>query len=213
MNVSLRASLVLGALTLGGCATIVSGGKQELTFDSSPQGATIEVNGADMGRTPGKVTVPRKTTKEVQIKKSGYKPATVPLETSLDPWFWGNIVTGGLYGTTTDGMSGNINRFDPDSYFVSLEPEAGPPRKIGAVYTDPNDPARVKQYILMSYAPLAANINAGTGPYLESLFDQLRVPPSQRATAFKDLYGLFVQHPDSVAFADATLRRFLQTVP
>ena len=54
----------------------------------------------------------------------------------MNPWFFGNIVIGGLLGSTTDGVSGAINEFSPDQYFVTLSPNTpfgistSKPRKI-----------------------------------------------------------------------------------
>lgn len=69
--------------------------------------------------------------------------------------------------------------------------------------------AAVTQFITTSYTPLAADIQAGSGHYLEALFDHLRVEPARRPGAFRELYQLFTRHPDKVAFAEATVRHFL----
>ncbi len=40
----------------------------------------------------------------------------------MNSWFWGNILIGGVLGSTTDGMSGAMNEFSPDHYLVILSP-------------------------------------------------------------------------------------------
>ena len=58
--------LITPMLALG-CATIVVGDKQSLTFDSEPAGAQIIMNGTPMGVTPATIT----------IKKYDYQNAPV----------------------------------------------------------------------------------------------------------------------------------------
>ena len=93
-------------ICLGGCASIISGKSQEVSFDSQPDGVTVDVNGKVLGKTPFTVTIARKSDQSITFTKDGYKPTTMRLETSINGWFWGNIVIGGLLGSTTDGLSG-----------------------------------------------------------------------------------------------------------
>ena len=50
--------LLAGMFTLGGCASIVSGGPQALPIVSSPPGATCEVVDANTGTTVVRTTTP-----------------------------------------------------------------------------------------------------------------------------------------------------------
>jgi hypothetical protein len=57
------------------------------------------------------------------FSKDGYKPVTMELTTTLDPWFWGNIVLGGFIGSTTDYINGSVNEYSPSQFFVTLTPD------------------------------------------------------------------------------------------
>jgi len=48
---------------LSGCAygTIINGSKQEVIFNSKPEGAEVSVNGQKIGKTPFTWELPRKT--------------------------------------------------------------------------------------------------------------------------------------------------------
>lgn len=106
MKRSAIAGLILSSTALfSGCATIVSGTDQKLTFDSEPEGATVTVAGRVLGKTPLTVEVDKDKNLALTFEKEGYKTYTTQLSTSLEPWFWGNIVIGGLVGSTTDSLS------------------------------------------------------------------------------------------------------------
>lgn len=89
-----------------GCASIISGSKQQMTFQSTPEGATVSVNGRLVGKTPISIQLDKKSGQSLEFKKDGYQPVTMELTTHLDGWFWGNIILGGFIGSTTDGISG-----------------------------------------------------------------------------------------------------------
>jgi len=106
-----------------GCASIVSGTDQNLSFNSEPDDATVTVAGRVVGKTPLSVQIDKDENLAVTFEKDGYKTFSTQLSTTMDSWFWGNIVIGGVFGSTTDGMSGAMNEFSPDQYFVTLVPE------------------------------------------------------------------------------------------
>jgi len=106
-----------------GCASVVSGTDQKLTFNSEPEESTVAVSGRVLGKTPLTVPVDRGSNQSITFEKEGYKTYTAQLSTTTNPWFFGNIVLGGLVGSTTDGVSGAIHEFSPDQYFVTLKPD------------------------------------------------------------------------------------------
>lgn len=115
---------VVAASLVNGCATIISGTDQNLTFDSEPDGATVSVAGKVVGKTPMSVQLKKETNQSLTFEKEGYKTHTTQLATKMDGWFWGNILIGGLLGSTTDGVSGAANEYAPDQYYVSLIPDS-----------------------------------------------------------------------------------------
>ena len=83
-----------------GCATIISGTKQVMTFQSNPSDAEIVINGTSVGVTPLSVTIARKKGTQVLVKKAGFREQSFVLKHTLEPWFWGNVIFGGLFGST-----------------------------------------------------------------------------------------------------------------
>lgn len=119
---------------IAGCASIVGGGStQQVNISSNPEGAAIwqgklkgkEVVGlADTGlKTPSNITIPRKGAVLV-LKKEGYKDTNVVLTQKVNGWFFGNIIIGGLIGSSIDLSTGASMKFDPDNIFVEMQPAA-----------------------------------------------------------------------------------------
>ena len=124
----------LVAAIVAGCATIVGGGNnQSISFDSSPQGASIflgkvgkegkVVDLVDTGlKTPAMLDVPRRNA-VIILKKEGYKDTNVVMSKAVNGWFFGNIIIGGLIGMSVDLSTGAVNRYDPDNFFLELVAE------------------------------------------------------------------------------------------
>jgi hypothetical protein len=205
----MKRSLLVFVFLLSGCATITSnGGKQNVSIASTPTGASISVNGNDKGVTPTIVELQRSNQPvTIKVSKDGYKPQEFQPSRITDPMFFGNIIFGGFIGTTTDAATGNINKFDRDSYLITLEPEAGPPTRVFGAVTDVS--ARTREFILVSFANLALEISNGSGPYLETLFSLLRIPTHQRKETLERLRATLVVYPNIMDFADAVVQLFV----
>lgn len=120
----LSTSLVLGATFLfSGCATIVQGSKQSVSFSSSPKGATVLLNGQEKCQTPCTITLKKNKFDSVSFSKEGYMTHTQEIKKQTDPWFFGNILIGGLLGSTTDIVSGSAYEYSPNKYFVEMKEE------------------------------------------------------------------------------------------
>lgn len=118
MNKSLLAAMP--ALFLSGCATIFSGSSDNVTFNSTPEGAKVEINGNSVGRTP--VTVPIKRTltpPQVQLKLDGYESRNVMVQNSfngvsvLNIFFWPGFII--------DAATGTLMKYDITTYNTELE--------------------------------------------------------------------------------------------
>jgi hypothetical protein len=135
-------------LILSGCATIIDGTSQPVTFNSEPNRAKIFLNGAQVGVTPLTLQVQRSKTTVVVAKKEGYEEQQIPLQTKLNGYFWGNVISGGFLGSTTDYASGSMVEYSPNMYFLSLEPI----RKSEADAFRLSEEKRVRQFILVNHA-------------------------------------------------------------
>lgn len=85
--------LVLGALSLSSCATILSGTSDQITFRSEPPGAKVLLNGNEIGETNNSITVKRKEGKKGQFtyQKDGYESVTFKNDVKITPAYWGSI--------------------------------------------------------------------------------------------------------------------------
>ncbi len=118
-----RIFLSIVVLLSAGCASIFDGTTQQVTFDSSPTGAEVYVDGVLLGVTPLTSSLKRKKNSTLTVKKEGYIDRVIPMATTMNMTFLGNLVTGGAFGTTTDSATGAIHKYEPGQYFVTLSAE------------------------------------------------------------------------------------------
>jgi len=101
---------IVGLITISSsCATIVSKSKYPVSIDSTPKGADITItNGKGeqvfTGKTPTLVRLKsgagffKNASYEIKISKDGFTSKTVQLKATLNGWYFGNLVFGGLIG-------------------------------------------------------------------------------------------------------------------
>ena len=94
-------------------------------------------------------------------EKDGYESVPLKLQTKLSFFFWGNIITGGLLGSTTDSLSGGMWEYAPSQYYVDMTENGKTANK---------KLQEVKKFVLKNYAALKAEAAKGkSGEYLDSL--------------------------------------------
>lgn len=110
--------LVVGAVIVSGCASIVSDSKYAVNITSYPENAHVSLKnkkGVEIynGTTPATINLksgsgyfsPEQYT--VTVSKEGYHKRTMSLDGSFDAWYVGNVVFGGLIGALViDPMTG-----------------------------------------------------------------------------------------------------------
>jgi len=116
---------VCSAVLNTGCATIVSGKTQTVTIDSNVKDAEVVVEGAVLGKTPYNGPLKRGKDTTLLLRKAGYDNKTVTLNTEIEPVFWGNIICGGFFGSTTDYASGSMYKYSPATINIDLVPATG----------------------------------------------------------------------------------------
>ncbi|GBO83564.1 PEGA domain-containing protein [Marinobacter salsuginis] len=190
-----RILAVLAALLyLTGCASVVSGTDQKLTFNSEPEEATVMVSGRVLGKTPITVPVDRGSNQSITFEKEGYETYTAQLSTTTNPWFFGNIVIGGLLGSTTDGVSGAIHEFSPDQYFVTLKPET--PSGIST-----SKPRQIKEIIIAFSGEFRHQLASGGGEKVDTIVQLLGVDASEKATTIRALNQLALANENDLELA------------
>lgn len=67
-----------------GCATILSGRKQDIQVTSSPPNANVFVNGELKTTTPGEIILKRKGSYTLSFEKEGYEPVEINLNREIN---------------------------------------------------------------------------------------------------------------------------------
>jgi len=197
--------LITPMLALG-CATIVVGDKQSLTFDSEPAGAQIIINGKPEGVTPATITIKKSDYQNATVvfKKEGYTDQQATLHTKTTGWFWGNILIGGLLGSTTDSSTGSMLEYEPAKFFVTMPPAKASLSEIARLdYQN-----RVRTYILFSHQHLVSDLAKGSGEHLSSLYVLLGLTEVRQQEAIRELRMLATSSENTPAFAEAVLKVF-----
>lgn len=196
----IKGIVVMGTLfCINGCSTIISGAKQQMSFQSSPEGATVTVNGRILGKTPLSFQLDKKQNQTATFDLDGYKPITMELSTRLDSWFWGNIVIGGVLGSTTDGVTGAVHEYSPSQYIVNMVPLKTSRLE---VHTTQSSREKIREFVLVRYQNIVAELNKGTGDDINSLFALLSVSKDRESTVLSNIKNLSEDTKDIYAFAD-----------
>jgi hypothetical protein len=112
--------VLFGALATTGCARIVSGSNQQISFSTTPAGATVIVDGVPSGTTPVTVPLARKHAHLVRIELAGFAPYEMRLERDLNGWFVGNVAFGWAVGIIVDISSGAMFKLTPSEVTAAL---------------------------------------------------------------------------------------------
>lgn len=215
-------TLAAWASLLGGCATISSGTTQEMSFQSNPEDVVVTVtqrirdSNTDsmwkddvriLGKTPLTLQLDKAENQTVLFSKDGYKPLTMKLATTLDSWFWGNILLGGFFGSTTDSMTGAMYEYSPSQYFVALIPDTSSPIEAASLL-DQREKAR--EFIVRRYTSLMADLSKKGGDDLSALLQLLQVDPAQEAEAQRKISALSQVYSDAAVFANHVADLYLK---
>ena len=107
-------------IAVNGCATIMQGSSQEMSISSSPTGAKVLVDGAELGTTPYTASLKRKDKHVVRIEMDTYQPYEISLARATSGWVWGNLVFGGIPGLAIDAITGSMYKLKPEDVFANL---------------------------------------------------------------------------------------------
>lgn len=131
------ATAAIAAMTLSGCASIFEGQTQAITIRSEPAGATVLVTNREgekvhTGTTPVTLTLKRgagyfkSEEYTVAFSKEGFADKKITLTSSVNGWYIGNLLVGGLIGMlAVDPATGAMYSF-PESVSATLDAPATP---------------------------------------------------------------------------------------
>ena len=126
---------ILPCLALVNCATIVSKSSYPVTFTSSPSGCKVRVTDdkgtvVHQGVTPTSAVLSARggyfkpAAYTVDFSRSGKAVQTIPLTATLDGWYFGNLIIGGLIGMLVVDPSSGAMWSLPESVNANLTPIA-----------------------------------------------------------------------------------------
>lgn len=183
--------LAVSLVFFSSCATITKGSKQLVTINCNVDGASVYLDGAEIGVTPfvGKI---KKGKKMLMVKMQGYKTYSAALSSSLEGMFWGNIIIGGTLGSSTDFATGAAWAYAPASYQVELIPE-------GTSLKDFEKIINLKKFAMINISNISADLSNQDGEYLNSLMQlaQLKNSP-ENIDLVKNI--LIKSNGDQIAF-------------
>ena len=123
----------VAALLTTGCATIVSKSTQTMTLTSVPDGATVRITNksgvaVNSSSTPSTVTLKKgrgyfkPETYTLSFSKEGYKPVDITVRGSVNGWYFGNVIFGGLIGLlAVDPATGAMYTLQPKEVAATLD--------------------------------------------------------------------------------------------
>jgi len=187
--------------SITGCATIVSGTDQLMTFDSEPEGATVSVAGRVVGKTPLSIQLKKKKKQQLTFEKEGYKSHTTQLDTKVDSWFWGDVVLLSLVSTTTDAVSGAMHEYSPDQYFVTLTPE----NNFDVTRTKSG---QIKEFVMAFGDEIRLELSTGGGEKTDALLAIIGTEESGKNTAILALQKLSLGNENDMDFANSIIKLY-----
>jgi hypothetical protein len=110
-------SLVMASLLFTSCASIFTGSKRNVLFESDPPGAKVFVNGFEKGTTPVQIKVAADD--KVDFKLDNYKERVVVMDSKFNLVA---IINGfSIIGWGVDAITGSLKRVDTKYVKVTLE--------------------------------------------------------------------------------------------
>ncbi len=178
-----------------GCASIIKGTTQTVTISSNVDGAEILMDGQRIGTTPYAGPAPRNKS-AIVVQKAGYQSATVALSKTLEPVFWGNIISGGTLGSITDFATGAAYAYAPAAYQVDLKANT---QSSG----DFQEEVAIRGFAMIHIDEIASDVSAGTGEHLAALLRLLNDEPGARHTVADVRRALEESRGNAIAFGRA----------
>lgn len=109
--------MVLALLLTSSCASIFTGSKRNVLFESEPSGAKVFVNGFEKGTTPIQIKV--KAEDKINFRLDDYKERVVVMDSNFNLVA---ILNGfSIIGWGIDAITGSLKRVDTKYVKVTLE--------------------------------------------------------------------------------------------
>jgi len=159
-KVAMLLVLLMLAIVLGSCASIIKGTSQKIAIDSNVKGAKITVNGKYIGTTPAVVTLKNQSLDAtVELTKDGYDKKVILIKSKTSGWFWANIIVGGVLGSSTDSSTGGMYAYAKNKYYIEMPTDTSFYQK----------KAKLRYFALMNYDRINKDIAQNQGEYLNTV--------------------------------------------
>jgi|TARA_B100001939_G_C16908935_1_gene603684 hypothetical protein len=113
--------LITLLLLLSSCATILTGSKKSVLFESNPNGAKVFINGFERGETPVQLYV--EADDRVDFRLDNYKERVVVMDSDFNLVA---IINGfSIIGWGIDALTGSLKRVNTKYVKVDLEKSSG----------------------------------------------------------------------------------------
>jgi len=120
-NVLLRALLFAAPLLLLGCGAIFLGSSQNVAFNTTPDRATVIVNGSERGITPLQIKLKTNEQYIITFKKEGYEDKTYSITNHVSAGMVVLDVLFGLVPVVVDAATGSWYRLDDTNINLPLD--------------------------------------------------------------------------------------------
>jgi len=126
------ALIVLITLTLQSCASILSKSSYPFSINTNPNGVNVHIKNAKgmtiyQGNSPATVELKasqgffKKASYTVNVSQEGYNSQTLPINFTLDGWYFGNLLVGGIVGLLiVDPATGAMYKLEDNFMSVTL---------------------------------------------------------------------------------------------
>ena len=142
------AMLLVVASLSSGCGVILGGKNQNVTFNTTPSGATVTLLPSGNATTPASVKLSRKNRYTVNISMAGYQPAKVSLERKMRVGVLVADIALCCVAPIVDAITGGWYKLTPETVDVSLTKVAAVPGpdsiQVGLVVDDNKDGAELR---------------------------------------------------------------------
>lgn len=116
--------LIVSALCLSSCATVLSKKSYGITVSSDPAGADVIVDGVRMGKTPTTISLPAEKSYALEVAKEGYQSSFYTIKKKVGAgWVVLDLVTGiptGGIPLLVDLITGDWKTLSPTKFDVNL---------------------------------------------------------------------------------------------
>lgn len=126
MLFNMKHKILFLALTItflmSSCATILTGTRDTIRFDSNPKGAIVYLYGLEVCKTPCSTSVKRSISEKfAEIKLDGYETRVITLDRKFNAVSIINLT--GILGWVIDAATGALMKYDRKGYDIKLDKE------------------------------------------------------------------------------------------